>query len=659
MGCSTQYKEQPHLIPQPQKISINDGWCRFDGYTIVADKGLDRQKINLKKLLEDKGIYKQKNIRIVLSYSDVKNPLKYEGAYRIDISDSIVIKSKDDAGFFYAFKTLNQMMIKCRNDYKIAKSVVEDWPAFKIRGFMQDVGRNYQSINLLKEQIDVLADYKMNYFHFHVTDNPGWRLESKIYPQLQSKKATSRKYGKHYTQEEFKELIMYCKDRHITLIPEFDIPGHTKAFREAFGFKGMKNPDVEEILVNLIDELCSIVPIEEMPYIHLGTDEARHESEKINKEVLQRIFDHVKTRGRRVISWRPGIVLKGDSLSVKQLWTGDSKPLTGHAFIDSRANYINHLDPLAGMFRLFYQQPCGKQSGNANALGGVLCCWHDNYIENERDILRQNPIYPSIVTYSEAVWSGKTDRDGRKYWCKLPNDSNSEYYKDFVNFENKLLWHRNNYFKGKEFQYVKNSHIPWRIIGPFNHGGNTNLNYNVEKNIKKSYSLNGKIYQWSDSVLYGGTIHLKHFFGFPSPVKQNEGTVYAFTKIHSDKEKDVDFWVGFHGWSRSGGRRGGPAPSQGEWHHTNSKVWINNLEVNPPEWKQPELAVKTTEIPFVDEDYFYRKPTKIRLNKGWNTVLLKVPFTKQSFKWMYTFVPVKITNEGIREVEGLKFSVDI
>jgi hypothetical protein len=358
-----------------------------------------------------------------------------------------------------------------------------------------------------------------------------------------------------------------------------------------------------------------------------------------------------------MVGWHPGIVVPGDERSVKQLWTGRALPLEGHAYIDSRANYLNHMDPLAGIYRLFYQQPCRKSHGDGFALGGILCCWNDNYVDDERKIVKHNPVYSGLVTYSEAMWTGKEKSYGRKYWAQLPQPATPEY-NDYTEFEERLVAHRDLYFKNMPFPYVKNAHIPWKIIGPFDHKGDMTKSFPVEDEIKDEYRVDGKTFRWNDTILYGGTIHVRHFFGFPSPIKAEQGTVYAMTNVWSEMEQEAGFWVGFHGWSRSGGRRGGPAPLTGQWHTTNPKIWVNVNEIKPPEWKQPGLPSNTSEIPFMDEDYFYREPIKVHLEKGWNRILLKVPHGGSSWKWMFTCVPVRDTPDGIREVENLIFSVD-
>ena len=516
---------------------------------------------------------------------------------------------------------------------------------------MHDTGRNFQSIDQLKEQLDILAKYKYNIFHWHLTDYPGWRLESKLYPELQSEKTFSRDIGKYYTQEDFKEILAYCKERHITVIPEFDIPGHTDAFRKAFGFTTMKDEKVLPILLELFDELTDLADAEEMPYIHIGTDEVRNKPEYVEDETILTIMNHVKNKGREVIVWKEGIVIKEDTTSINQLWA-QHEGRKGHRFIDSRSNYINHLDPFSGMARLFFQQPARQPTGDSLALGGILCAWPDNNMAQERNILKQNPIYPSIVFYSDAIWKGR-EKNFSEFWAKLPPKNTVEFER-FKEFEQKVLTHRDLFFNNKEFQYVKQTEATWRVIGPFEHKGDFFASFPVEKELKASYIVEGKQYSWDDSPT-GATVHLKHFFGFPALTEANSGTYYAHTKIYSPNAREQTFWIGFHGWSRSGGRRGGPAPSIGQWHSTEPKAWVNNQEILPPIWKQPGLAADTEETPFIDEDYFYRDPTIIKLKKGWNTVLLKIPHGDNSWKWMYTFMPITIDGNNVREVKDLKF----
>lgn len=648
-----QLSEKYPLIPTPQQIRYDQEEIQFDRVIIKSGDFENEGKI----LTEFFGLYplKQTGKQLLVELDKNRNAKLGDEGYQLQIADKVVISANTSKGIFYGIQTLKQLFREHRGTGVFPMVEITDWPAFKIRGFMHDTGRNFQSVAQLKEQIEVMARYKYNVFHWHLTDNPGWRLESKLYPQLQSYEATSRHKGRFYSQQDFKDILAFCKVRNIQVIPEFDIPGHSEAFRKALNIKKMSHPKVKPILMDLFKELMGLANAEDMPYIHIGTDEVRSDEERISEEVILDIMKLIQKNNREVVVWKEGIEVKEDSISISQLWAYH-KERKGHRFIDSRGNYINHLDPFAGMSRLFFQQPCRKPKGDSLALGGIIAAWPDNRVKDEREVLSQNPIYPSMVFYADAIWKGR-DKDHTEYWAKLP-PVNTPEFNSFRAFEEKVITHRDLFFKGKEFQYVKQTDKHWKLLGPLDHHGDFEKSFPVEKNIKASYLINGKETTWTDGHV-GGTIHLKHFFDFPSVTDVKSGTFYAYTNIYAPDDRVQDFWVGFQGWSRSGGRRGGPTPEQGDWHTTKPKIWVNNSEIAPPVWKQPGLGVKTDEIPFVDEDYFYRSPTKIPLKKGWNKVLLKIPHGGNSWKWMFTCIPVHLTDNGVREVSELIYSAKL
>lgn len=641
------------IIPTPQEISYGEREIVFNSFDIIQSD-FNAETKQLRAFFNEMGIEESpKGIKIQIIRETTTSNNANE-AYKLNIDAGIIIWSKTNKGAFYGIQTLRQILRKKGNNFLFPELKISDWPAFKVRGFMHDTGRNFQSLQQLKEQIEVLAQYKYNVFHWHLTDNPGWRLESKRYPELQSEEATSRGKGKFYTQQDFKDLLAFCKVRNITVVPEFDIPGHSGAFRKAFKIDRMSDPRVKSILLNLFHELMELADAYEMPYIHIGTDEVRNNSESVSSDVILEIMDLIRANDREVIVWKEGIEVIEDSTSINQLWA-QNEPQKGHRFIDSRANYINHLDPFAGMSRLYFQQPCRQPKGDSLALGGILCTWPDNNVSEERDILRQNPIYPAMVFYSDAIWKGRI-KDHYEYWAKLPPSSTFEF-NCFKAFESKVIAHRKLFFQGKEFPYVEQTNILWKIIGPFDNKGDVIKSFPTETSIKHFYNVEGENFDWKDSIV-GATIHLNHFFGFPSLTNEKSGTFYAYTQIYSPENRIQDFWIGFQGWSRSG-RRGGPTPDIGQWGTAYPKVWVNNSEIAPPIWKQPGLGVKNVEIPFLDEDYFYREPTKVHLRKGWNKVLLKIPNGGNLWKWMFTCVPIKIDGIGVSEVTDLKFSTNL
>lgn len=616
--------DTPALIPMPQKIIWNKFHFKIEGNESRIAK------------------------RIVANLPEV--PINQDEAYTLKVNaDSVVLIAQTSKGLFRGAQTIRQLTFTENGQQFVAGCEITDWPAFQIRGFMQDVGRNFMSLPMLKEQIDVMAAYKFNTFHIHLTDNPGWRLEIKKYPQLNSAFSMTRCPGKYYSQDDFLYLVNYCNDRFITLIPELDIPGHCEAFRKAFVLDSMSDARVKPILLDLIDELCRLVPKDKMPYIHIGTDEVWTKNERPAPGLLNALVERVKQNGREVIVWRPGQQIDTDKTSITQLWSSNGKPKAGHRYFDSRLNYLNHLDPLAGVVQLYFDQICGAAHGDSLRLGGILCCWNDNNVDDEYDILRQNPVYPGMLTYSETSWKGQPVDFGEQFLAKLPSPENP-LFQEFQEFENRLVQHRDRYFRGKPFPYVKQTGISWEFYGPVGETESDDLQKSEFKKQKNSKQSIGPV--------YGGTIHISHFFGFPSWISEKQGTVFASTNIWSPIDQEVGCWIGFHDWSRSGGRRGGPFPQQGQWHNTDPKVWLNRKLIEPPVWKSPGLTEKTEEIPFSDENYFFRNPTTISLKKGWNEVVLKVPHGGISWKWMFTFVPVRLENGLVKEVEGLRFSVE-
>jgi lysophospholipase L1-like esterase len=604
-GMGKRRRDGIPLLPFPQEVSWGSPDFTLQQIRIQADEGLDYEAEILRRMFLDAGtkatqVSKKGNVVLKLANAAA---LQNEEGYTLSVTaNQVALTAPSPAGIFYGIQTIRQLISE--DGKMISGCTIKDWPLLKMRGFMHDVGRNYQSPELLKEQIEIMARYKYNVFHMHISDNPGWRLESKRYPQVNKPETMTRKADKVYTQEAFRDLVRYCRKRHITLIPELEMPGHSEAFRKAFNVKSMKEPRVQKILIELLEELCDLIPAKEMPYTHLGTDEAREPCERVNPETfLPPIYQAVRARDRKIISWMEGMVVKGDTETINQLWAR-YKPHKGHMCIDSRANYLNHLDPFCAPVRLFFQKP-GWGIDSEQLLGGTLCVWPDNNLGDERNVLRQNPVYSSIVAYSEAVWTGIKE-DKLQYWAMLPDPATPEF-NAYVEFENRLIANRNRFFKGREFFYLRQSHIPWRLIRFPSTGSGKNKkefpSYPVEEEIREYYQFDGRTVRWLPREYRGATIHLKHFFGLASVFREKTGTAYALNYIHSPKSQTVGFWIGFCDWSRSSGRRGGPFPRRGQWLRSNPRVWINDREVAPPTWKNPGLGTRITEVPWSDENY--------------------------------------------------------
>jgi len=383
----------------------------------------------------------------------------------------------------------------------------------------------------------------------------------------------------------------------------------------------------------------------------MGSDEVHVRNQIFIPHMTKLIRDH----GKDIIVWRPGALPDRDVIT--QLWSGKPRPVKGVRYLDSQANYVNHMDALTGPLRAFMQQPCRVPASTDLALGGILCHWPDDNVGEQINIYRQSPVMPALVAYAERIWRG-AQNNREDCWAKLPVREDS-VFPEFTLFEADMIEHRDRFFPDWPFPYVRQTDIPWKLIGPFDHRGDTTASFPVEKHLSETYTLGDKEYVWQDEISYGGTVHINHFFGFPGHLpKTDGGTVYALTRIASPEDQTVHFWIGFNENSRSGGRRCGPNPEQGQWSNANSKIWVNGCEILPPVWQQPGLS-GSPEIPFVDENYFYREPAKVHLKKGVNTVLVKVPHGKPAWKWMFTCIPVGWDGKRVREIEGLTFSTDL
>ncbi len=526
---------------------------------------------------------------------------------------------------------------------------IADWPRFPLRGLMLDCGRNYLSLETIRDMIGFMSAYKMNVFHWHLTDYFGWRLESKVYPQLQSDQATTRFPGRYYTQKEFRELIDHAAARGVIVIPEFDVPGHTLAFRRAFGFEKMNEPRVKGIILDLIDELCALAPPATMPYIHLGTDEVNQETKGNIDDVPDEWIDawaaRVAEHGRKLIGWWPGQTIKSPGKQIKEVWGWsqysryDDRPeIAGAAYpyLDSTdLFYPNHADPFELLNASAFQTPC-PWGPEEKKLGAMLSVWHDDRIVESADIVRQIAVYPGIVLLSDNFWRGRDPGTSRRFLSRLPYPDDPLFARA-ADIERRVIAQRDRVLTDlkQPFPFVAQTGMRWRLTV----GGET-----------FAPIAQGTVYP--HRPLFEGS-----FYG------PNEGTAVLETWIRSPEDRTVGVWIGATAFARSGGRYvDGPVPPPGEWNRHGATVEVNGERVRGPDWKNPGAVGKASrEIPLTNEDYFYREPTPVRFRKGWNHVKLtlpKPPSTDPSQKWVGTFVPVAGTSEHPREVGDLEYSAE-
>jgi hexosaminidase len=623
---------QPALLPMPQKVLWKEGNFSLADCRAVFFSGKESQKEAawLQEALKKKGLdipvqdHQKEANSIVLQLGSVKAPVQQEEAYQLDVTENgVVLTANTPHGLFNGVQTLLQL---ARDGVMLDACTIMDWPAFSWRGYMIDVGRNYMSMALLKQQIDVMAQYKLNVFHFHPTEDIAWRIASKQYPQLTAPETMLRNKGQYYTEAGIRELIAYCKERHITFVPEIDMPGHSTAFRRAM-HTDMQSDSGLVIVKNILKEFCETYDV---PFVHIGADEVKITNEKFVPEVTTLL----KSLGKKVIGWEPGGNFSPEI--IRQLWMDDNGKIAGNnniRYIDSRHLYLNHMDPLESVVTIFNRQICNKANGDAVALGGTLCTWHDRAAGAEEDILRMNPVYPGMLSFAERCWQG----GGKSGWIANVSDGNEQGFREF---ENRLLDQKTLFFQGKPFPYVRQANITWQLYGPYANGGDATKAFAPE--------TDSKIQLQPVKQVSGGTVVLRHWWAplIKGAVDQPEDstTWYATTRFWSDEEGEKLFWIGFNNLSRSPST---DSPLAGAWDDKGSAVWLNGKLVPPPQWQRGGQKGHS-EIPLTDEGYEYRQPTMVPVKKGWNTVLIRAPVKSfkgrdwhNPVKWEFTFVPLE------------------
>ena len=348
------------IIPKPLFQEINKGVFVLDeNIRFISDTELNEVSDYLKLYIEENyqvSFTPQKESKKIVFTSN--DTISNEEGYELKIEEnSILIASKNSKGAFYAVQSLLQLMPIKSNGLAIAIPCLElqDEPQFKYRGMHLDVGRHFFSVDFIKKYIDLMARLKMNTFHWHLTEDQGWRIEIKKYPKLQEIAAfrnetlvghynnqphqfDGKKYGGFYTQEQIKEVVAYANTRQVTIIPEIEMPGHSQAAIAAYPALGCTGEQVEvatkwgvfdevycpkestfKFLEDVIDEVVTLFPGK---YIHIGGDEAPKTNwkrcahcQRLIKEkglkdehglqsyFIARMEKYINSKGKQIIGW--------------------------------------------------------------------------------------------------------------------------------------------------------------------------------------------------------------------------------------------------------------------------------------------------------------------------------------------------------------------
>ncbi len=555
-----------------------------------------------------------------------------EEAYHLSITrKGILLEATTPKGMYWGRQTLEQLKYTKNKKTWVPQCDITDWPAFRIRGFMHDVGRSYIPVEELKREISLLSRYKINVFHWHLTENQAWRLECKKYPQLNAPENMEREKGKYYTLEEARLLVEFCKQHQVLLIPEIDMPGHSAAFERTFN-TDMQSEKGTQILKDIIDEVCATFDV---PYLHIGTDEVQF----TNPDFVPMMVKYIRDKGKKVISYNPGWNYKPGEIDMTQLWSYRGKAQKGIPAIDCRYHYANHFDTYADLVAMFNSRIYNQPEGSDDLAGCIVAFWNDRFIDNTPQLLAENNFYPYMLTLAERAWRGGGncyfDGKGTLLWEDEP-----EQLAAFKEFEHRLLWQKKTWLKEVPFPYVRQTQSEWQITDAFPNGGDLTKVFPPEQQEDSVYQYEGKTYKTRKII--GNGIYLRHVWGTLVPGfyanPQENHTAYATRWIYSPKERKAKLALEFQNYSRS---ESDLAPRQGTWDYKCSRAWINGKEIMPPVWENTNTE-RSNEITLKNENYMSRPAIDITLKKGWNKLMLKLPVGKFSsketrlVKWMFT-----------------------
>lgn len=463
------------LFPSPNSVQVGkEDFIVNDQLEIKCEKEcppqfLEQFSTALAALPKSEG----KGKSVVCLCLDHQYPL-HEDGYELNIGkDTARLCAASPAGLYYAKEAFLQLARFHKGEMKTMKIV--DEPRFEWRGFMLDESRHFFGKEKVKQYLDLMASLHLNVFHWHLTDEPGWRIEIKRYPKLTTIGAVgnwhdSKAKPAFYTQEEIREIVAYAAERHIQVVPEIDIPGHATAACRAYpevsgGGEGRWNgftyhpckEETFEFISNVLDEIIQLFP---SPYIHIGGDEVHYgnqnwftdpEIQRFIKDkklvdekgleyyFIRRIADIVSAKGKTMIGWDE-IVDAGVSprKAIVMWWRHDRKYQLVKALEQGYRVIMTPRLPMYGDFVQNYDHRVGRyEDANTldkvyafpepiwnlalnyeNQIMGLQCSmWTEQIADGKRlDYMT----FPRLIAVAEAAWTLPRNKNYGRFWQKLP-----------------------------------------------------------------------------------------------------------------------------------------------------------------------------------------------------------------------------------------------
>ncbi len=484
--------EPAALVPRPVKVEWLKGQVQLDSDTKIVffDEAAKGEAEMLASLLRPatglplpvlpslKDISLDHFIELSLD-TTLETSLGKEG-YRLDVLLTpyihIRITAATTAGLFYGGQTLRQLLpaavyaktAQAGVKWQVPCCRIEDRPRFPWRGLLLDEGRHFFGQQFVKHCIDLLAAHKMNTLHWHLTEDQGWRIEIKKYPRLteigawrDQTEGDGRHYGGFYTQDEIREIVAYAARRHVTIVPEIEMPGHSLAALASYPqfsctggpFKVRTTWGIEEnvycagndatfaFLGDVLDEVMGLFP---STFIHIGGDEcpktrwkacpkcqARIKAEGLKNEhelqsyFIRRIEDHLASKGRRLIGWdeilEGGLPPKATVMSWRGMGGAIAAAESGHDYVATPTShcYLDYSIKQISLEKAYSFEPLPEKlaaAQRAHCLGVQGNIWTE-HTPTPADVDRQ--VWPRLCALAEVGWTPKEIRNSPDFLARM------------------------------------------------------------------------------------------------------------------------------------------------------------------------------------------------------------------------------------------------
>ena len=481
ISITSKQAQSQNIVPLPNSVEWKNETLSIQDIAVITLDNLTTESAylvsKLNKLGYNTNTHPTSKNTITLNLS--KNS-KVKESYILNVSkDGIAITGSDKAGVFYGAISLLQLIDTY--DGKIPCMKIEDTPRYHWRGFMLDEARHFFGIEKVKQILDLMAYFKLNKFHWHLTDSEGWRIEIKKYPKLAE--IGGRGYWSdlesdelnYYTQEQIKEIVAYAAARHIEVIPEVDMPGHANAALKAYPqYSGGSteqygeftyNPGKEEtyqFLANILKEVKELFPSQ---YMHIGGDEVAFGIESWNtdndaqalihrkgftnlrqaeKYFIDRMSDTVRSLERKLIGWEELVELEADTSTTIMWWRQNKPEVLDRALT---LGYKTILCPRLPCYLDFIQDKNHKWgrvwTGNFNRLQGLYTFPDDKITAADISAMQKQ----SIIGIQANMWTERVPSSKRldfMIWPRLCALAESAWTqpanKDFVGFEQRMSY---------------------------------------------------------------------------------------------------------------------------------------------------------------------------------------------------------------------------